>query len=140
MTTLQTTHHEGSIRPQGKNSRFRQQSGIFSVKNSSICVCGLRKNLSTPMYGNTVVIAVPLVIGGNVFAERTARPHNLVLGFTKGYGCTCHHKSQSDWLPGECPECTQHNNSAGVPEIATHSSRIWGYPENGMKKRGDMGA
>ena len=31
--TLNTPHHRGSIRPQGNNSRFRQQSGIFSVKH-----------------------------------------------------------------------------------------------------------
>ena len=27
VTTLHTTHHRGSIRPQGRNSRCRQQSG-----------------------------------------------------------------------------------------------------------------
>ena len=33
---LKTPQHEGSIRPQGKNSRCRWQSGIFSVKCSFI--------------------------------------------------------------------------------------------------------
>ena len=32
VTTL-TTYHRGTICPQGKNCRFRQQPGIFSVKN-----------------------------------------------------------------------------------------------------------
>ena len=40
MTTMKTTDHSGSTRPQGKNSRFRQQSGILSVNVSF----GLSKN------------------------------------------------------------------------------------------------
>ena len=33
-TALQTTRHEGSVRPQGQNSELGHQSGIFSVKRS----------------------------------------------------------------------------------------------------------
>ena len=51
MTTLQTTHHRERIHPQGKNSRFRAQSGI--VKHS-FSVFGLSNNLSSPMYRNAV--------------------------------------------------------------------------------------
>ena len=67
MTTLQTTHHEGSIRPRGKNSRFIPPSGVFGVKHGFICVSGLRKNLRSPVYGKPVVVAVTLAIGGNGF-------------------------------------------------------------------------
>ena len=33
LTTMTTTHHRGGLCPQDNNSRFRPQSGIFSVKH-----------------------------------------------------------------------------------------------------------
>ena len=59
----------GELRPQGKNSSFLQQSGIFRGKSSLThrlitSVFGPSKNLRSP-YGNTVGIAVTLDFGGN---------------------------------------------------------------------------
>ena len=69
VTTVQTTHHCGSIRPQGKKSTFRQESSIFSMKHSlfsfNIRVLGLSKTPSCSVYGNTVLTALRLSIGGN---------------------------------------------------------------------------
>ena len=48
-----TTHHSGSIRPQGKGSTFRQQSGIFSVKRRFIGVFGPSKNLQPCAWEHT---------------------------------------------------------------------------------------
>ena len=69
----------GKPRPEGKNSRFRQQCGIFSVEDRLIqlilWVLGLSKNLSSPVYGNTVLTAVTLAIrenGSNIAYFRTA--------------------------------------------------------------------
>ena len=66
-TTLKTTHHRGSYVHKTKNSRFRQQSGIFSGKHSlfQLITCGLRKNLSSPAYGNTVATVVTLAVREN---------------------------------------------------------------------------
>ena len=53
----------GEQRPQGKNSRFRQQSGIVSWKCSLFSLIirafGLTKNLSSLVYGNTIAIVLP---------------------------------------------------------------------------------
>ena len=74
-----TAHNQRSIRPQGKNSRFRQQSGIFSLKRRLIWVFG-SKNLSSPAFGDTVVAAVTVAIGVNrsetaYFLHSTGTPH-----------------------------------------------------------------
>ena len=75
--------------PQGKTSRFRQQSGIFSVKNRVakliITVWRLSRNLRSPVPWNTVVTAVTLAIGenGSKIAYFSHSTQNVPLGASK---------------------------------------------------------
>ena len=61
-----TANHSplGELRPQGKNSRFRQQSGVFSANHALVYLI-VSENLCIPVSGNTVVTAVTLAIGEN---------------------------------------------------------------------------